>query len=95
MTNTEIVKQILRKLEENHINLYHDVSKEKIVEYISKIKNLDSLNTVEFNYEMKKLFALFKDAHTSYYVPAYNFRTESQFKFIGGKIYGSYVLRKI
>lgn len=90
MKNTEIVKEIISKLEENHINLYHDISKSEIEDYISKIENLDSLNSVEFDYEMKKLFALFKDAHTTYYIPSNKFKTDMDFRFIGGKVYVSY-----
>ena len=66
MKNSEIINQIIKKLEENHINLYHDVSKEEITNYVKSIKNKDELSAMQFDKEMLKLFALFKDAHTSY-----------------------------
>ena len=36
--------------------------------FISNIKNLYDLNEIGFDYQLKKLFALFKDSHTSYFV---------------------------
>lgn len=56
-------------MEDNHLNLYHDVSKEDVYEYISNIKNIDKLNRKQFDYELLKFFALFKDAHTTYQIP--------------------------
>lgn len=68
-TNSQILSAIIEKVEQEHKNLYHDISKENLQSYISKIKNIDNLSPVEFDHEMLKLFALFKDSHTSYYVP--------------------------
>ena len=68
MRNSEILKEMLKQMEENHINLYHNVTKQEIEQYVSSL-NLDSLNNVEFDYVMLKLFNKFKDAHTSYFVP--------------------------
>lgn len=69
MSNTELLNNIIKILEKEHINLYHDISKENLQNYISSLKNFDNLSSIEFDYEMLKLFALFKDAHTSYSVP--------------------------
>ena len=69
MTNLETVKTIISQLEKNHVNLYHDVSKEQVYNFISSVGDWNSLNEVGFDYQMKKLFALFKDAHTSYFIP--------------------------
>lgn len=69
MKNSEILKNILETMEKEHLNLYHSVSKEEIEDYISKLTNIDELDMVSFDCEMLKLFALFKDAHTMYYIP--------------------------
>ena len=69
MKNNELVKEILSSMEKEHINLYHDIDKNSVLSYISTIKNIDNLSPIEFDYEMLKLFALFKDSHTSYYIP--------------------------
>lgn len=68
MTNTEILNKILCQLEVNHLNLYHDVTKQSVVEFINGVRDWDTLNNVEFDCKMKQLFALFKDAHTGYFV---------------------------
>lgn len=72
MKNSEIVKKMLEEMEENHLNLYHSVSREEVKKYVSKIKNIDKLGNVEFDYEMCKLFHKFKDAHTNYFIPFNN-----------------------
>ena len=69
MTNTELMRSILARAEKEHINLYHDVSKEEIEEYISTLKNLDELSPLFFDREMLKLFSKFKDGHTDYHLP--------------------------
>ena len=69
MKNSEIIKKALEEMENNHINLYHDISKEEIVQYIENIKNIDELSEIEFDYELLKFVALFKDAHTIYFAP--------------------------
>jgi len=68
MKNSKLIKKIIKKLEKNHINLYHDVSKEEVANHIAKINNINELNEIQFDYEMLKLFALFKDAHTTYFL---------------------------
>ncbi len=85
MTNKLIVDKILKILEKEHINLYHDVSKEKIKEHIANIDRLNEMSDSEFDLEMLKLFALFKDAHTSYriqYIPL-----DYKLTYIHGKFY--------
>ena len=70
MTNKEKAIEIIDKAEQNHINLYHDISKEDFKIELDKFLCIaDSLSDKAFDYEMLKLFALFKDAHTSYYIP--------------------------
>lgn len=68
MTNKQIVNKILEVLEENHINLYHDISKEEVLKYIAGIDELNEMTDSQFDLEMLKIFALFKDAHTSYMI---------------------------
>lgn len=68
MTNEQILNKILITLEKEHINLYHDISKEEILKYIASIDGLNEMAASQFDLEMLKLFALFKDAHTSYRV---------------------------
>ena len=67
MDNEKLINIIFEELEKNHINLFHSIDKE----YFNKakhqvIRNSNSLKPIEFDYEMKKLFALFKDAHTTF-----------------------------
>lgn len=66
MKNSEILTTILKTMEENHINLYHSVSKAEVENYISSLKNLDTLDDISFDGELLKFFNIFKDAHTSY-----------------------------
>ena len=68
-TNTQCLRAILQITEENHKNLYHDISKEEIEEYIASLTNLDQLSPLFFDREMLKLFAKFKDGHTKYEIP--------------------------
>ncbi len=85
MKNSEVVRLILRELENNHLNLYHSISKEKVEECISSIRNIDELSCIQFDYEMLKLFACFKDAHTLYFV-SYKY-LDKQIIFIEDKLY--------
>ncbi len=85
MTNKQIVIKILETLEKEHINLYHDISKEKILKHIENINKINDMTETKFDLEMLKLFALFKDAHTSYwtdYVP-----TDKRLTYIHDKFY--------
>lgn len=84
MKNSVKLKEIIKALEENHINLYHSVTKQEIQSYIAGLTNLDEMDKVQFDYEMLKLFAKFKDAHTSYYVPYMYF--DKELFFIEGKL---------
>lgn len=69
MKNSEVLRKILKTMEQEHVNLYHSVSKQEIENYISSLTNLDELDEIAFDGEMLKLFAMFKDAHTRYYIP--------------------------
>ena len=68
MENIELLDKILKTLETNHLNLYHSISKDEIDAYVLKLKEkINDCNDIEFDYEMLKLFAQFKDAHTNYW----------------------------
>ncbi len=67
MERKEFVNQVFRKLEENHIYLYHDIQKEEFEKHKNKfLENVDTLDQTHFDAGMLKLFALFKDGHTFY-----------------------------
>lgn len=69
MTNKEKAIEIFKLLEENHINLYHDISKEEFEKELNKfLETADELDGIHFDAEMSKLFSLFKDAHTMYQI---------------------------
>lgn len=85
MKNSEIVKEILNVMEREHLNLYHDVTKEEVLNYINSNKNIDNLNKIEFDSFMLKLFALFKDAHTTYFIPYKEMNRE--FTYVKGIFY--------
>ncbi len=73
MKRKEFVNKVFEILEEEHINLYHDISKEDFDKQKEKfLKSVDNLNELDFEAGMLRLFALFKDAHTNYY---YSFPT--------------------
>ncbi len=61
MENKQLALEILKTAEEKHINLYHSVSKERVLKHLHSV-NWKKLDEVHFDYEMKKLFALFKGA---------------------------------
>lgn len=66
MTRTEFVNQVFSQLESQHLYLYHDISKEEFEKHKQKfLKNVDKLDKLHFAAGICKLFALFKDAHTS------------------------------
>lgn len=63
----ELCKNIIEKCESGHLNLYHDISKEALSSYLSSV-DWKGLDDISFDREMLKVFALFKDAHTSYFI---------------------------
>lgn len=68
MNNKEILDKIIKTLEVNHLSLYHSVSKEEIESYVLDLKErIDDCDEIEFDYEILKLFAKFKDAHTNFW----------------------------
>ena len=86
MTNKEKVIEIFRLLEENHINLYHDITKEDFEKELNKILEIaDNLDDIHFDAEVSKLFSLFKDAHTMY--PISDRYVEKCIKLINNKYY--------
>jgi len=86
MTNKEKAIEIFKLLEENHINLYHDISKEDFLIELNKFLEIaDNLDQVHFDAEMCKLFSLFKDAHTTYFACGANVNVN--IKHIEGKFY--------
>lgn len=84
MKNSSIVDSILEIMEKEHLNLFHSISKEEILTQKNKI-DWDNLSPVQFDYEMSKLFAMFKDAHTTFALP--RIRTNKKFWVVDGKIY--------
>lgn len=88
MKNSQIAIDTLKTLEKEHINLYHDVSKDEILDYLAGIENLDELSDIEFDHVMLKMFAKFKDAHTSYFIP--NKSIDKKIIFLNGKFYINY-----
>ena len=85
MNYLDTLHKIINALEENHINLYHDISKEEVYKKVAEIDKKNIQNDVEFDAEMMKLFALFKDAHTTYKIPNKNF--DKQIAFVGDDFY--------
>jgi len=86
MTNKEKAIKIFKLLEENHINLYHDISKEDFEKELNKFLEIaDNLNEVHFDTGMSRLFSLFKDAHTNYFVDGRY--VDAKIKHIEGKYY--------
>ena len=86
MTNKEKVIEIFRLLEKNHINLYHDISKEEFEIELNKFLEIaNDLDGVHFDAGMSKLFSLFKDAHTLYWVKD-NY-VQGHIKYIDNKFY--------
>lgn len=70
MNNLEKMSEIFNIAEKEHINLFHDISKEEFYkEFDNTAKIINNCTKIQFDYEMKKLFTLFKDAHTNYFVP--------------------------
>ena len=86
MGKVDIVKEIFEDLKNNHKNLFHSVEKEVVDKEIEKlISKANSLNDEQFIYELSKIFALFKDAHTRV-----NFKFEpfeNFFCYLNGKVY--------
>lgn len=68
MNRTEFVNKVFKTLEENHINLYHDISKEDFNKQKDKfLEIVDKIDQIHFEGGLLKLFALFKDAHVNYW----------------------------
>lgn len=67
MSRAELVNEIFDRLEKEHVNLYHSISKREFQKHKKEfLKNVDTLDELHFDAGILKLFALFKDAHTSY-----------------------------
>ena len=86
MQNKEFVRKVIRKCEEIHPNLYHSVKKEKVEAFVESVE-WDSLNEIEFNANVMKLFAIFKDAHTSYINNIPDENAGVDLYYINGEIY--------
>lgn len=85
MSNRELIQSILSTLEENHLNLYHSVTKKEILEFIDNIDNIDELSDIEFDCQMRKMFSLFKDGHTTFFIP--NLYVDKKLIYVGDKVY--------
>ncbi len=67
MKNSEKMQAIFETLEQNHLNLYHSITKKEFkIEKDKVMQKIDDLDKIDFDYEMRKLFSLFHDAHTTY-----------------------------
>lgn len=74
MPRKEFVNEVFRKLEETHIYLYHDISKEEFERQKNEfLEGEEELDELHFQAGMLKLFALFKDAHLFYEGLSLNF----------------------
>ena len=87
MDNLEKVNAVIEKLEKGHINLYHDITKEELMSKVNAI-DWNSLNKIEFDREMLKIFAMLKDAHTRYYTNMAPLKQD--IKYIHGRAYTLY-----
>ena len=85
MLNSERLSAIISKLEKEHINLYHEISKEEVQKYIANIKDINSMDKTQFDCTMLKIFALFNEAHTFYRVDKINL--DKKIFFYDGKFY--------
>lgn len=78
MDRKKFINEMFKKLEENHVFLYHDISKEKFEfhknEFLNTVYDLDEIH---FEAGILKLFALFKDAHTMYEGVKFNYVKEN------------------
>lgn len=84
MKKSEIVKEVLKQLEENHLNLYHDASKERVHKF-AEHQDWDSFNELEFDYFMLKLFSKFNDSQTEWRIRY--LKLDKCFRFINDEIY--------
>lgn len=86
MDNEQLALQILKTAEEKHINLYHSVSKKTVLEHFNNV-DWNKLDDIHFDYEMKKIFALFKEEHTGFYSSSPFIMYNKKVKLIEGKFY--------
>lgn len=74
MDRKSFINEMFSQLENNHIYLYHDISKEEFEKHKNEFLNeVDNLDEVHFEAGILKLFALFKDAHIFYEAVKYNY----------------------
>ena len=91
MKNSEKIDAIFSLVENKHINLYHSISKEEFEKQKEIVKqDADRLDDFEFDYEMKRLFALFKDGHTSYERQTEYLKFGVEFLLREGKVYAKF-----
>ena len=84
MNNEKVLHDILECAEKEHINLYHDITKEQIGEVIRQRGDINQMSSLQFDRFMLELFSLFKDGHTNYIVP--NIHLDRQFLFLNKKM---------
>ncbi len=67
ISNKEFL-QIFDNVENEHPNLYHDISKEGFVKQLNKVADkVETMDKPKLTFELCRLFALFKDGHTRIY----------------------------
>lgn len=73
--NTTLDKETLFKIfetaEREHKNLFHSISKRKFYKELNKVaEKIETLDKKQINFELMRLFALFRDGHTEYKISA-------------------------
>ena len=73
--NTTLDKETLFKIFETaeleHKNLFHSISKRKFYKELNKVaEKIETLDKKQINFELMRLFALFRDGHTDYKMSA-------------------------
>ena len=88
MDRVEFINEMFKKLEENHIFLYHDISKEDFEKHKNEfLKKVYELDETHFEAGILKLFALFKDAHAFYDGTDFNYVSGMTIKLINKDFY--------
>ncbi len=66
----ETLYKIFEVAEKEHLNLFHSIDKQEFYKELDKTALIiEKLDLNQINYEMSRLFALFKDGHTAWAVP--------------------------
>ena len=81
--------------DKNKSTLYHSISKQDFEQEKQKVlNNLPKLTKSELTYEIYRLFALFKDAHTAPFTTKYNIFVYLQMEMIDNKRLSRFVVKR-